>query len=91
MTLMSFGLKIGRSSGVKLFGCFAQAFQNKGLPFPKKQDWRVWSDLMYLANQVLAMEPNILQSLSRQVSLAVKKLKMSRFGCQNAAMELCFH
>jgi hypothetical protein len=41
---------------------------------------------MYLANQVLAMEPNILQSLSRQVSLAVKKLKMSRFGCQNAAM-----
>lgn len=37
------------------------------------------------------MEPNILESLSRQVSLAVKKLTMSRFGCQNAAMELCLH
>jgi hypothetical protein len=33
---MSFGLKIGRSSGVKLFGCFPQAFQNKGLPLSPK-------------------------------------------------------
>jgi hypothetical protein len=33
---MSLGLKIGRSSGVKLFGCFAQAFQSKGLPLSPK-------------------------------------------------------